>query len=307
MTSQVKKRRKRRALLTSQVMVPKPRAGYHGRMTPYQIPFGSLLRRWREHRRMTQSDLALAAESSTRHLSCLETGKAQPSREMIGRLSDFLEIPLRDRNSLLLAAGFAPAFRESTVDGMDAAKAAMDRILLAHKPYPAFAVDRHWNVVLSNAALPQLYEGCSDALLRPPVNAMRLILHPAGIAPRVLNYAAWRSYSVSVLRRQIEANADSALHSLLAEVAEYPVPAGQHGKDLFDGPERLATPLRLATRLGSVSFLNTITVFGTANDIALSELALEMLFPADEQTVEVTSNMVRELDAKTKVHAPAEA
>lgn len=263
-------------------------------MTVHQIPFGPLLRRWREHRRMTQADLALAADSSTRHLSCLETGKAQPSREMISRLSEFLEVPLRDRNSLLLAAGFAPAYRESTVDGMSAAKAAMDRILLAHKPYPAFAVDRHWNVVLSNAALPQLYEGCSPELMHSPVNAMRLILHPAGMGPRILNYAAWRAYSLNLLRQQIEVNADSALQRLLAEVAGYPFPTGQDAKDIFEGPDCLATPLRISTRLGTVSFLNTITVFGTANDIALSELALEMLFPADDQTIEIANRMTAE-------------
>jgi transcriptional regulator with XRE-family HTH domain len=194
-------------------------------MTVHQIPFGPLLRRWRERRRMTQTDLALVADSSTRHLSCLETGKAQPSREMINRLAEFLDIPLRDRNGLLLAAGYAPAFRESAIDGLEAAKAAMDRVLQAHNPYPAFAVDRHWNVVLSNQALPQLYEGCSDELLRPPVNAMRLILHPAGMGPRILNYAAWRSYSLSLLRHQIEANADSVLQNLHAEVAAYPVPS----------------------------------------------------------------------------------
>src|SRR5579871_2369544 len=159
-------------------------------MTVHQIAFGPLLRRWRECRRMTQANLALAADSSTRYLSCLETGKAQPSREMIGRLADFLDVPLRNRNDLLLAAGFAPAFRESTIDGLDAAKAAMDRVLQAHSPYPAFAVDRHWKVVLSNNALPQLYEGCADDLMRPPVNAMRLMLHPGGMAPRILNYAA---------------------------------------------------------------------------------------------------------------------
>src|SRR5579884_3067546 len=128
-------------------------------MTAHPVPFGILLRRWRERRRMTQTDLALAAESSTRHLSCLETGKARPSREMIARLSEHLDIPLRDRNTLLLAAGFAPAFQERSLDHLDAARAAMERILQAHKPYPAFAVDRHWNVVLSNAAMPQLYEG----------------------------------------------------------------------------------------------------------------------------------------------------
>lgn len=269
-------------------------------MTVHQIPFGPLLRRWRERRRMTQADLALAADSSTRHLSCLETGKAQPSREMIGRLAEFLDVPLRDRNSLLLAAGYAPAFRESAIDGLEAAKAAMDRVLQAHKPYPAFAVDRHWNVVLSNNALPQLYEGCSEDLMRPPVNAMRLILHPNGMAPRIRNYAAWRAYSQSLLRRQIEANADSTLHSLLVEIAAYPAPAGQDPKTDFEGSERLATPLRLATRFGEVSFLNTITVFGTANDITLAELALEMLFPADDQTVAIAAKMVDEESGRAR-------
>ena len=151
-------------------------------MTAHQLPFGVLLRRWRERRRMTQADLAYAAESSTRHLSCLETGKAQPSREMIARLAEYLEIPLRDQNSLLLAAGFAPAFQERSLAALDAAKTAIDAILQAHKPYPAFAVDRHWNIVMSNSALPQLYEGCSADLMRPPVNAVRLTLHPAGMA-----------------------------------------------------------------------------------------------------------------------------
>src|SRR5882724_8846598 len=133
-------------------------------MTHQQIPFGVLLRRWRINRRMTQADLALAANSSTRHLSCLETGRSQPSRDMIMRLAEYLDIPLRDRNMLLLAAGFAPAFPERGLAELEAAKNAIDSVLKAHKPYPAFAVDRHWNVVLSNSALPQLYEGCSADL-----------------------------------------------------------------------------------------------------------------------------------------------
>ncbi|WP_323922408.1 helix-turn-helix domain-containing protein [Bradyrhizobium diazoefficiens] len=182
-------------------------------MTAHQLPFGILLRRWRERRRLTQTDLALAANSSTRHLSCLETGKAQPSRAIINRLTDLLDVPLRDRNRLLLAAGFAPAYEETSIDGLEAARAAMDRILQAHKPYPAFAVDRRWNVVLSNGALPQLYEGCSEALLEPPINAMRLMLHPAGMGPRILNLAAWRAYCLSVLRQQIEAGADPWLQN----------------------------------------------------------------------------------------------
>jgi transcriptional regulator with XRE-family HTH domain len=264
-------------------------------MNASRVSFGPLLRGWRERRRMTQSDLALAAESSTRHLSCLETGKAQPSREMVFRLTELLEVPLRERNALLLAAGFAPAFRESAVEGLAAAKAAMERVLQAHKPYPAFAVDRHWNVVLSNGALPQLYEGCSVELLKPPVNAMRLILHPHGMGPRILNYRAWRAYSLGLLRHQVAVNADSALKALLAEIAAYPSRSSADSPSAFEGDECLATPLRISTRLGTVSFLNTLTVFGTANDITLAELALEMLFPADGQTIEIVRRMVGEL------------
>jgi transcriptional regulator with XRE-family HTH domain len=266
-------------------------------MAAHQLPFGVLLRRWREQRRLTQSDLALAANSSTRHLSCLETGKSQPSRAIINRLTEHLDVPLRDRNTLLLAAGFAPAYEETSIDGLDAAKAAMDRVLQAHKPYPAFAVDRHWNVVLSNGALPQLYEGCSEVLLKPPINAMRLILHPAGMGPRILNFAAWRAYSVSVLRQQIEARADPRLQTLLAEVSGYPVPPTLAGVDAaFEQSDRLATPLSIATRLGAMSFLNTVTVFGTASNVTLAELALEMLFPADPQTIEIANLMQSEVD-----------
>lgn len=263
-------------------------------MTTQQHSFGILLRRWRQRRRMTQIDLALAAESSTRHLSCLETGKARPSPEMIARLAEYLDIPFRDRNALLLSAGFAPAYQERAVDGLQAAKLAMDRLLQAHKPYPAFAVDRHWNVVLSNSALPQLYEGCSPELLRPPVNAMRLILHPAGMGPRILNFDAWRAYSLSVLRQQLEIRADPLIRDLHEELASYPARTNADAPMDLDDSQRLLMPLRISTRLGTVSFLNTLTVFGTPNDITLSELALEMLFPADEQTIEIANKMDRE-------------
>jgi transcriptional regulator with XRE-family HTH domain len=263
-------------------------------MTAHQLPFGVLLRRWRERRRMTQADLAFAAESSTRHLSCLETGKAQPSREMIARLAEYLEIPLRDQNTLLLAAGFAPAFQERSLAALEAAKAAIDGVLKAHKPYPAFAVDRHWNVVMSNAALPQLYEGCSADLMRTPVNAVRLILHPAGLGPRIVNYAAWRAHTLSLLRQQFDARADPVIQGLLAEVSAYPIPRECGSADVFEACERLATPLRISTRLGVMSFLSTVTVFGTPNDVTLSELALEMLFPADDQTAEIAKAMVVE-------------
>jgi transcriptional regulator with XRE-family HTH domain len=263
-------------------------------MTARQLPFGILLRRCRQRRRMTQADLALAAGSSTRHLSCLETGRAQPSREMIARLAEYLGLPLRDRNLLMLAAGFAPAFPERGLAELEMARAAIDRVLAAHRPYPAFAVDRHWNVVLSNAALPQLYEGCAAELLRTPVNAMRLILHPAGMGPRIVNFAEWRAHSLAVLRQQVEARADPVIQALHAELAAYPVPPGSEPAGRSEAAQRLATPLRIATRLGTVSFLNTVTVFGTPNDVTLAELALEMLFPADAETVEVVGRMVHE-------------
>ncbi|MGH6882032.1 MAG: helix-turn-helix domain-containing protein, partial [Hypericibacter sp.] len=175
---------------------------------------------------MTQVELALAADSSTRHLSCLETGRSQPSREMILRLAEHLEVSLRDRNSLLLAAGFAPAFPERSLAELASARLAIDQVLQAHKPYPAFALDRHWNVVLSNSALPQLYEGCSSDLLRPPINAVRLTLHPLGMGPRILNFIEWRAHTITVLRQQTEARADPMIETLLREVMAYPAAAG---------------------------------------------------------------------------------
>jgi transcriptional regulator with XRE-family HTH domain len=266
-------------------------------MTAHQLPFGVLLRRWRERRRMTQADLAYAAESSTRHLSCLETGKAQPSREMIARLAEYLEIPLRDQNTLMLSAGFAPAFQERSLAALDAAKTAIEAILKAHKPYPAFAVDRHWNIVMSNSALPQLYEGCSADLMRPPVNAVRLTLHPGGLGSRIVNYGAWRAHVLGVLRHEIDARADPVIQALHAEVSAYPAPAESAAAEAFEELDRLATPLRVATRLGVMSFLSTVTVFGTPNDVTLAELALEMMFPADDKTAEIVRVMAVEVGA----------
>jgi hypothetical protein len=183
----------------------------------------------------------------------------------------------------------------------------MDRVLRAHLPFPAFAVDRHWNVVLSNGALQQLYEGCSDALLAPPINAMRLMLHPEGMGPRILNFSAWRAHCLSVLRQQIEARADPRLQALHAEVAAYPVPPGSGETAGFDDSERLATPFRVTSRFGTLSFLSTVTVFGTASDITLAELALEMLFPADDQTLEIANLMALERTDQPAVQAKVAA
>lgn len=248
---------------------------------------------------MTQIDLALTANSSTRHLSCLETGRAQPSREIIRRLAECLNIPLREQNTLLLAAGYAPAFGERPVGELEAARRAMDTVLRAHLPYPAFAVDRRWNVILSNSALPQLYEGCSEELLRQPVNAVRLVLHPQGMGARILNYVEWRAHTLHLLRNQLEMQADDGLEALLVEVQGYPAPPRSEATLGFDASQRLATPMRIATRFGTVSFLNTLTVFGTPSDVTLAELALEMLFPADEETSEIVAQMERERSLAT--------
>ena len=240
---------------------------------------------------MTQMDLASIANSSTRHLSYLETGRAQPSREMVMRLAEDLDIPLRERNALLLSAGFAPAFQESSLPELASAHRAIEQILEAHKPYPAFAVDRRWNIVLSNRAIPRLYVGVSPELLQPPVNAMRLTLHPFGLAPRIVNLAEWRRHVIAVLRQQVEARADSALQALLTEIMTYPTPTDGLAAASEDGAHRYATPLQIATEAGVVSFLSTTTVFGTPTDITLSELALEMLFPADAETVEIVATL----------------
>jgi len=200
---------------------------------------------------------------------------------------------------LLLAAGFAPVFVERSLAELDAAKLAIDKILQAHKPYPAFALDRHWNVVASNSALPQLYEGCSPELLKQPINAVRLVLHPLGMGPRILNFVEWRAHTIAVLKQQVETRPDRFIQALLNEVMTYPVPGGGVALATGDGPQRYATPLQVATRLGTVSLLNTTTIFGTPTEVTLSELALEMLFPADPDTIEIVRRMVAESEVET--------
>jgi transcriptional regulator with XRE-family HTH domain len=255
-------------------------------------PVGGLLRQWRQRRRLSQLDLAGDAGISTRHLSFVETGRAQPSRDMLLHLSDQLDIPARERNVLLVAAGYAPIFPERplTDPALAAARAAVDLVLERQKPYPAFALDRHWLIVASNAALPELYEGAAPELLERPVNAVRLTLHPQGMAPRIVNLAEWRAHMLHRLRHQLELTADPALIALLREVSDYPAPAGKtvhvHGIE-----HDIVVPFRIKTGKGVLSFFSMTTVFGTPVDVMLSELALELFFPADDETTGVVRRM----------------
>jgi transcriptional regulator with XRE-family HTH domain len=269
-----------------------------------QRPAGELIREWRQRRRMTQLDLACEAEISTRHLSFLETGRAQPSREMVLHLAEQLDLPLRERNVLLLAAGYAPAFPERRLDdpAMRPARAAIDRLLAAHEPFPAMVVDRHWTLVAANDAVRRLLHGIDAALLQPPVNVLRLSVHPNGLAPRIASLAEWRGHLLARLRRQLDASGDPVLSDLLREIAAYEAPAGSpHGAGHAADDPGVIVPLRLITPAGTLSFLSTITVFGTPMDITLSELALESFFPADTATADaLRANLPRERrDAET--------
>ncbi|WP_043202062.1 helix-turn-helix domain-containing protein [Paraburkholderia acidipaludis] len=249
---------------------------------------GDLLRDWRQRRRMSQLLLAVEAGISARHLSFVESGRSQPSREMVMHLAERLDVPLRERNTLLIAAGYAPLYRERGLDDpqLAAAREAVERVLHGHEPYPAVAVDRHWNIVAGNRALAPLISDASAALLAAPANALRLSLHPEGIAPRILNWHAWRTHLLMRLQRQIDASADPALASLHDELAAYPPPPGAPApQDTADAVgHHIAVPLRVRTSLGDLSFYSTTTVFGTPVDITLSELAIEAFFPADPQT-----------------------
>jgi transcriptional regulator with XRE-family HTH domain len=272
-------------------------------MTVASRPVGDLLRRWRQRRRLSQLDLASEAEISTRHLSFVENGRSTPSREMILRLAEQLEIPMRERNALLLAGGFAPIYPERPLDDPDlaAARHAIALFLERQKPYPAFAMDRQWRVVASNSALPELYEGCSAALLNPPVNGMRLTLHPEGMAPRIVNFAEWRAHLLERLRHEIAVTADPALSVLLHEVLRYPVPEPLPAPPETLAPNAVMVPFRVRTRVGVLSFFTTTTVFGTPIDVTLSELMLEHFYPADDET----DRLVRRLEAERAISLPA--
>jgi transcriptional regulator with XRE-family HTH domain len=247
---------------------------------------GDLFREWRRRRGVSQLGLALKADISARHLSFVETGRSQPSREMVLRLAEQLEVPLRQRNDLLLAAGYAPAFRERPLDhpALASARQAIDRLLAGHEPYPALAVDRHWNLVAANRAVAPLLVGVAPALLQPPVNVMRLALHPEALAPRILNFSEWQAHVFHRLRHQIEVTGDRVLLDLQQELRGYAAPRGGRGTPPSTSDSTVLVPLRLATSAGTLSLISTTVVFGTPLDVTLSELALETFFPADEDS-----------------------
>ncbi|MGE8361699.1 helix-turn-helix domain-containing protein [Pseudomonas sp.] len=240
---------------------------------------GALLRQWRQRRRLSQLDLACEAEISTRHLSFVETGRSHPSREMLLHLAEQLDIPLRERNRLLGAAGYAPLYSQHALQdpALDAARSAIEQLLKAHEPYPAMTIDRHWNLLAANASVGPFLAGLAPHLLGPPLNVMRVSLHPDGLAPRIVNLAQWRAHLLARLRNDIAISGDEQLQALLDELLTYPAPDDAEEHD----HSTVLTPLQFRTDEGVLSLIGTITVFGTPNDVTLSELALETFFPAD--------------------------
>jgi transcriptional regulator with XRE-family HTH domain len=247
---------------------------------------GPLLRDWRSRRRLSQMELALDADVSARHLSFVETGRSKPSRELVLQLADHLDVPLRERNALLLAAGYAPSYGERPLgdEAMAPVRDALERLLKGHEPFPAVAVDRQWELVSANApALGLLTDGIAPELLEPPANTLRISLHPGGLAPRIVNLAEYSSHLLHLVEREAAATGDPALVALYEELRGYPgVDAGARAPDPADS---LFIPLRLRAPDGSeLAFFSTIARFGTALDVTAAELSIESFFPADEKT-----------------------
>ena len=265
-------------------------------MTQATASVGELVRSWREQRHLSQLDLATEAEVSQKHLSFIESGRSAPSRDMVLRLSEHLDIPLRERNTLLMAAGFAPIFRDRLLSdpALMRARTAIDLVLKALEPYPALTVDRHWTMVAANASVAPLLAGVDPQLLQGSVNVMRVSLHPRGLAPLIVNLAEWRAHLMDRLRRQFRITRDPVIDALLKELSGYQTGSARQIDRQASGPhDEVAVPLRLRTQGGTLSFLSTVTVFGTPVEITLSELSLEAFYPADEATANAMLAMGR--------------
>ncbi len=247
-----------------------------------ELTVGKLIRDWRTRRKLSQMALASDSAVSTRYLSFIETGRARPSREMVLHLTEQLDVPLRERNGLLLAAGYAPVYPQRSLqeDEMAPVREALDRFLAAHRPYPAAIVDRHWNQVAANDGIARLTEGVAPELLEPPANVFRIALHPDGMASRILNFAEWSGHIISRVRRQAALTGDPELQRLYNELSAYP---GVSLNSIVDSSEPLLMH-RLRLRDEDLSFFSTVTTFGTATDITLAELSVEAFYPADERT-----------------------
>ncbi|MEU3051350.1 MULTISPECIES: helix-turn-helix transcriptional regulator [unclassified Streptomyces] len=254
---------------------------------------GPLLRSWRERRRVSQLELALRADSSARHISFVETGRSRPSEAMVLRLAEHLDVPVRERNALLLAAGYAPRYAETPVDApaLGALRQGIDRLLLGYEPYPALVVDGTYTVVAANRGVTMLLDGVAGHLLAPPLNAMRLTLHPEGLAPRIRNLPQWRGHLLEQMQRQIALVRSAPLRALYEEVAGYPVPAGKgptaaEGREEgpFAGHPYVALPLRIEHAGRVLTFVSSISTFNTPLDVTVAELAIETFLPADEET-----------------------
>ncbi|RZJ15588.1 MAG: XRE family transcriptional regulator [Acidovorax sp.] len=259
--------------------------------------FGDHLRTWRQQRHLSQLELADEADISTRHVSFMETGRTNPSRDMVLRLCERLAVPLRERNALLVAAGYAPMYRERALDdpALAAARQAVELVLKGHEPCPAIALDRCWNVVATNRAAHALLAAhVNPALLAPPINVFRLSLHPEGLAPRIANLAQWRAHLFERLRQQIQATADPALIALQAELREYPAPAEANALVLAGEMLGVVMPFCFESVHGMLSLISTTTIFGTPVDVTLQELAVESFFPADEFTAQVLRKVAEE-------------
>ncbi|WP_351222815.1 helix-turn-helix transcriptional regulator [Streptomyces sp. NPDC002133] len=263
---------------------------------------GPLLRAWRERRRLTQLELALRADSSARHISFVETGRSRPSEEMILKLAEHLDVPVRERNALLLAAGYAPRYAETSLDdpSLEALREGMERLLHGYEPYPALVVDGTYTVVAANRGIAMLLEGLPEHLLTPPLNAMRITLHPEGLAPRIRNLREWRGHLLTQMERQMALARSDSLRRLYEEVAAYPLP--ERGGDATDhdvpqdvaGPEPhpyFALPLRIEHHGVVLSFVSSISTFNTPLDITVAELAIETFLPADPATVKYLQSM----------------
>ena len=259
------------------------------------ISAGDLLRDWRQRRRLSQLALATDADISQRHLSFLESGRSLPSRDMILRLAEQLDVPLRERNAILIAAGFAPIYRDRPLNSPELAGALsiIQRILDGHDPHPALAVDRHWTLLAANRAVGMLLAGVAGHLVAGPVNVLRVSLHPDGLARRVVNFREWRSHIFKRLAHEIAVSADPLLATLLDELKSYPVPfaARPPASRSSTAHADIAVPLILTSEAGPLSFLSTTTVFGTATEVTLSEVAIEAFFPANVETAKAMADL----------------